>query len=162
MHSARPFLINSLQRLISSQKRFKTKHVLICETVKGQKWAVIAVIISMFVLMQSSLFSLLLFGNITGNFTFPVMQAARFISIADFLEHLESLVVVIWIAGVYLKISIYYYVLVLGTAQWLNLSNYNSQRRGVSCSMGSATDSTAADFLLFSLVPIFASKPKRV
>ncbi|MFE5324655.1 GerAB/ArcD/ProY family transporter, partial [Paenibacillus sp. NPDC056579] len=62
--------------------------------------------------------------NITGNFTYPVMQAARLVSIADFLEHVESVVVVIWVAGAYLKIAIYYYVLVLGTAQWLNLSNY--------------------------------------
>jgi len=91
---------------------------------KGQKWGNIAVIVTVSALSLCNIYTLLLFGNITGNFTYPVMEAARFISIADFLEHMESLVVVIWIAGVYLKIAIFYYVLVLGTAQWLNLSNY--------------------------------------
>ncbi|MFE5324652.1 endospore germination permease [Paenibacillus sp. NPDC056579] len=91
---------------------------------KGQKWGMISIfaIVSMLVIFNT--YTLMLFGSITGKFTYPVMQAARLISIADFLEHVESVVVVIWVAGAYLKIAIYYYVLVLGTAQWLNLGNY--------------------------------------
>ena len=32
----------------------------------------------------------------------------------------------IWIVGAFVKISVFYYVAVLGTAQWLNLSDYRS------------------------------------
>ncbi|MFC4769275.1 GerAB/ArcD/ProY family transporter [Effusibacillus consociatus] len=46
------------------------------------------------------------------------------ISIADFLEHLESIVMAVWVAGAFVKISVFYYLLSLGTAQWLGLSNY--------------------------------------
>ncbi|WP_307412318.1 GerAB/ArcD/ProY family transporter [Neobacillus ginsengisoli] len=44
-------------------------------------------------------------------------------SIADFFEHIELVIVAIWVSGPFIKISVYYYALVLGTTQWLNLSN---------------------------------------
>ncbi|MFC4809337.1 GerAB/ArcD/ProY family transporter [Paenibacillus sp. GCM10023250] len=91
---------------------------------KALKWGLIAVILAMCTLSLCNLYTLMLFGNITGSFTYPVIQAARFISIADFLEHLESVVVVIWVAGVYLKIAIFYYVLAIGMAHWLGLDDY--------------------------------------
>ena len=43
---------------------------------------------------------------------------------ADFFEHLESAVMAIWIVGAFVKISVFYYASALGTAQWLNLSDY--------------------------------------
>ena len=52
------------------------------------------------------------------------MDVVRYISLADFLEHLESLVMAIWVAGAFLKISVMYYALVTGTAQWLKLSDF--------------------------------------
>lgn len=52
------------------------------------------------------------------------MVAARYISIADFLEHLESIVMAIWIAGTFIKITVFYFILSLGIAQWLKLSDY--------------------------------------
>jgi hypothetical protein len=52
------------------------------------------------------------------------MSAARYISITDFLQNLESIIMAIWVAGTFIKISVLYYALVLGTAQWLNLSDY--------------------------------------
>lgn len=91
---------------------------------KGQKWGMLSLFAIVSVLVFSNMYTLMVFGNITGNFTYPVMQAARLISIADFLEHVESVVVVVWVAGAFLKIAIFYYVLALGTAQWLNNSNY--------------------------------------
>ncbi|GAA3319439.1 hypothetical protein GCM10020331_026350 [Ectobacillus funiculus] len=57
-------------------------------------------------------------------FEAPLMAAVTYISIADFLSHLESLVMACWIAGAFMKIGVIYYALVLGLAQWLNLSDY--------------------------------------
>ncbi|MBO7744212.1 endospore germination permease [Paenibacillus sp. MWE-103] len=91
---------------------------------KARKWGFIAVLVATCSLSLCNVYTLMLFGNITGSFTYPVIQAARYISIADFLEHLEALVVVIWVAGVYLKIAIFYYVLALGMAHWLGLESY--------------------------------------
>lgn len=55
---------------------------------------------------------------------YPVMVAFRYISIADFFENLDSVVMTVWILGMYVKISVFYYATVLGTSQWLELSDY--------------------------------------
>ena len=51
------------------------------------------------------------------------MQVAEYINIADFFEHVESVVMAIWVVGAFIKISAFYYAAALGTAQWLNLSH---------------------------------------
>lgn len=78
----------------------------------------------MLTLVITNLTTLLLFGRITGSFVYPVISASRYISYADFFENLEALVMVLWIGGMFIKLGLYHYVLVLNTAQWLNLSDY--------------------------------------
>lgn len=90
----------------------------------GRKWGMISVMVVMLTLVVANFISLLLFGGITASITYPVMSLAKLISIADFLTHLESIIMAIWVAGTFLKISVFYYVLVLGTALWLKLSDY--------------------------------------
>lgn len=91
---------------------------------KGVKWGMISVFSVMILMVLTNMMNLLLFGKLTASLTYPVMVAARYISIADFLEHLESIVMAIWIAGTFIKITVFYYILTLGTAQWLKLSDY--------------------------------------
>ncbi|WML44225.1 endospore germination permease [Neobacillus sp. PS3-40] len=91
---------------------------------KGMKWGFISVFSVMFLMVLTNFTTLLLFGNLTAELTYPVMIAARYISVADFLEHLESIVMAIWVAGTFVKITVFYYVLVLGTAQLVKLSDF--------------------------------------
>lgn len=91
---------------------------------QGKKWGLYSVLVVMMTLVMTNLTTLLLFGGITGNFVYPVMSAARYISFADFFENLEALVMAIWIGGTFIKLGLMHYVLVLNTAQWLNLSDY--------------------------------------
>ncbi|CQR48303.1 Spore germination protein YndE [Paraliobacillus sp. PM-2] len=91
---------------------------------KGLKWGIIAVTLVMITLVISNLFSLLLFGDLTPFFTYPFMDAARYISIADFLQHVESIIMALWVTGMFIKISVFYYAVVIGVAQWLDLTNY--------------------------------------
>ncbi|GEN86960.1 GerAB/ArcD/ProY family transporter [Oceanobacillus sojae] len=93
---------------------------------KGMKWGGISVLAVTITLVLTNIIVILVFGRVTGNFTAPLMSAARYISIAEFLSHLEAIVMAIWIAGTFIKICVFYYALVLGTAQWFNLSNYRS------------------------------------
>jgi spore germination protein KB len=93
---------------------------------KGMKWGMISVLVVMLTMLITNIGTLFLFGNITTRLTYPVMSAARYISVAEFLEHLESIVMAIWITATFVKISVFYYVLVIGTAQWLNLKDYRS------------------------------------
>ncbi|WP_458413445.1 GerAB/ArcD/ProY family transporter [Schinkia sp. CFF1] len=88
------------------------------------KWGLVAICSVSFVLVSVNLVIYMLFGELTGTFTYPVMVAVRYISIADFLEHLEAIVMAIWVSGTFIKITIFYYVNVLCTAQWLKLTDF--------------------------------------
>ena len=61
-------------------------------------------------------------GN--GWFSVPFSTAVQYINIADFFTHLESLVMAFWIMGAFIKMAVLLYILSLGIAQWLNLSDY--------------------------------------
>ncbi|MCM3569768.1 endospore germination permease [Neobacillus mesonae] len=91
---------------------------------RGMKWGMISVFSVTVLLVLTNIMDLLLFGNMTASLTYPVMVAARYISIADFLEHLESIVMAIWISGTFIKITVFYYAITLGTAQLLKLSDF--------------------------------------
>jgi spore germination protein KB len=91
---------------------------------KGMRWGNYSVVSVLVILVITNITTLLLFGEITSDLLYPVMNAGRYISIAEFFEHLESIIMAIWIAGAFLKISIFYYALVLGVAQILRLSDY--------------------------------------
>jgi spore germination protein KB len=77
-----------------------------------------------FTLVISNLMTLLLLGEITGNYTYPFLLLSRYISLAEFFAHLEALFMAVWVLGVFVKICVFFYVSVLGVAQWLNLSDY--------------------------------------
>jgi spore germination protein KB len=91
---------------------------------KGLKWGMFSVASVMFFMVLTNFTSLLLFGRLSSLLTYPVMVATRYISVAEFLEHLEAIVMAIWVAGTFVKITVFYYSLVLGTAQWLKLSDF--------------------------------------
>ncbi|CRK83274.1 GerAB/ArcD/ProY family transporter [Neobacillus massiliamazoniensis] len=91
---------------------------------KGMKWSMITVLTIMFSLVSLNLLAVFLFGETANSYIFPIFTAIRYISIASFFEHLESFIIVIWVLGAFIKISVFYYALVLGTTQWLHLSDY--------------------------------------
>jgi spore germination protein KB len=91
---------------------------------KSILWSLISVFIIMLTLVSTNLTLLFLFGEKTATFTYPLISATKVISIADFFQNLESAVMAIWVAGIFIKLSFFYYALVLGTAQWLKLSDY--------------------------------------
>jgi spore germination protein KB len=91
---------------------------------KGMKYGMMTVFAVMMTLVVVNLVVLFVLGPATSSKVYPLMQIARYISIADFFEHVESVVMAIWIVGAFVKISVFYYAATLGTAQWLNLSDY--------------------------------------
>lgn len=55
---------------------------------------------------------------------FPFFSLVRLISIGNFLERIDAVLLGIWVLGAYTKTAIYYYLAVLGAAQLLNLKDY--------------------------------------
>lgn len=94
------------------------------DQVKGKKWGMISVLAVMLTLVITNLIVLFIFGGDTSSMVYPLMAVARYISIADFFENMESAVMAIWVVGAFVKVSVFYYAAALGTAQWLNLSDF--------------------------------------
>lgn len=88
------------------------------------RFAIIAVFAMLITMVITNITCLLLFGDMTGNMTFPVFIASRYISFAEFFEHVEAMVMVLWMLGGFLQITLWFYALALGTAQCLRLSDY--------------------------------------
>ncbi|SFR09778.1 GerAB/ArcD/ProY family transporter [Desulfoscipio geothermicus] len=65
-------------------------------------------------------------GGLTADMNFPTLMLARYISLADLIERVEPLIMLTWIAGGFIKISVFYYCAVLAAAQWLNLREYKA------------------------------------
>ncbi|MFK2826920.1 endospore germination permease [Bacillus sp. B190/17] len=91
---------------------------------KGMKYSMITTFGVMITLVVVNLTVLFVLGITTASKTYPLMNASRYISYADFFENLDAVVMAVWIVGAFVKISVFYYVVVLGTAQWLNLADY--------------------------------------
>ena len=91
---------------------------------KGMKYGMISVFAVMMTLVVVNLIVLFILGPATASKVYPLMSVSRYISVADFFEHVESIVMAIWIVGAFIKISVFYYAAALSTAQWLNLSDY--------------------------------------
>ncbi|MEY2196585.1 endospore germination permease [Neobacillus sp. BF23-41] len=91
---------------------------------KGMKWSMISVVVALLTMVYLDIVSLFVLGESASDYTYPVFIVFRHISVATFFEHLESILMVVWVLGVFVKFSVFYYALVLGTAQWLDLSNY--------------------------------------
>ncbi|MFC7393127.1 GerAB/ArcD/ProY family transporter [Scopulibacillus cellulosilyticus] len=92
----------------------------------AMKAGFISVLTAVLALLIVCLVILFILGNLTGKYLFPFMIIARYISVADFLEHVESIVMAIWIVGAFIKTCLYFYINVLGISQWLKLSEYRS------------------------------------
>jgi spore germination protein KB len=89
-----------------------------------RKYGYVTVVVILLTLVITNITALFVFGRITPLLVYPVMNVASYVSIADFLEHLEAAVMALWVTGAFVKINAFYYSLVMGTAQWLNLSDY--------------------------------------
>jgi len=93
---------------------------------KGKKIGMISVVAVMVSLIIVDLTVLFVLGESVHTKVYPLMVVAQYIRIGEFFENLESIVIAIWIVGTFIKISVFFYAISLGTAQWLNLSSYRS------------------------------------
>lgn len=57
---------------------------------------------------------------------FPVFRMTKYIEIGGFFERIEPLMVIFWVAGTFIAVTIFYYTSALGLAQILKLPKYQS------------------------------------
>ncbi|MBM7644183.1 spore germination protein KB [Scopulibacillus daqui] len=91
---------------------------------KAIRWGSVSVLTVMLTMVIANFVCLFLLGDITKQFNFPVYTAASYISVADFAEHLDGIVMAIWILVGFCQLTMWLYALSFGVSQWLNLSEY--------------------------------------
>ncbi|MHB8074037.1 GerAB/ArcD/ProY family transporter [Desulfosporosinus fructosivorans] len=64
--------------------------------------------------------------DLTRILQFSYFTAIRQVSVGDFIERIESISLAIWILSGFLRITLYYYVIVQGLCQAFNLKSYKS------------------------------------
>ncbi len=84
--------------------------------------AVILVTLTLFVIGGLTIFGY----DILSRLHFPLFHVVKYARPAEFLERIDPVFIAVWIAGMIMKFSIYYYSGVLGLAQTLQLPNYRS------------------------------------
>lgn len=85
----------------------------------------IAIVGSVFVVTASIFGTLAIFGpELTSSFRFPLHLFVRTINIGDILTRFEVIVMVTWVAGVFVKTSVFFYCAALGLAEVLGLKEY--------------------------------------
>lgn len=67
---------------------------------------------------------ILLFGpHLTAHLTYPTLELVRYIRIGDFLENLDPLLVALWVTALYLKTSLWLYIVMSGLGHLSGLRN---------------------------------------
>ncbi|MBD3920764.1 endospore germination permease [Paenibacillus sp. PR3] len=70
------------------------------------------------------LYVLMALGTATNFFSYPFLQLSRYVSIASFMTHLDSLIMIVWVMDVFIRTIVMYYAATSGLAQWFKLSSY--------------------------------------
>lgn len=85
----------------------------------------IALLAAAFFLSADTLITLAIFGpNLSGDLLFPFWYLSRFIEFGDFLQRMETLIILLWVTGIVIKVDVLYYLICFTTAQVLNLKGY--------------------------------------
>ncbi|MCR8635042.1 GerAB/ArcD/ProY family transporter [Paenibacillus radicis (ex Xue et al. 2023)] len=90
---------------------------------KGRKWGIISLSAVVLSLTYINLIILFLLGPDIANKIYPLLVAFRSIGVASFLENLESLLLVMWVVGNFIKLSGFFYMAALAFGQCFELSD---------------------------------------
>lgn len=84
------------------------------------------IVLSGLLVVLSTLSVVMTFSTLAVKMRFPFFEMARFISVMDFIQNVDVLVVIVWILSVFIKLSWYLFVSAYGTAEWLSLKTWRT------------------------------------
>lgn len=92
---------------------------------KGPRSVMLGMGLASFFIVLSTLLVLLTIGsNLSGKMLYPFFEATRVISLFQFIENIDAIVIVIWLSSIYIKLSLYLFINSYGMAQWLEIKNW--------------------------------------
>ncbi|WP_141501215.1 GerAB/ArcD/ProY family transporter [Paenibacillus luteus] len=86
-----------------------------------QKWGYICVTGIGLLMLIANITVFMLMSESASFYNYPVFTAARYIAYAEFFEHVEAIVMMVWVLGEFFKISFYYFTIYLSLSETLEL-----------------------------------------
>lgn len=74
--------------------------------------------------LEIGVLTIAVFGEFTAKLYFPALEFVRIARLGSYIENLDVIIMVVWIAGIFLKIAWFYYASVLSIAQFCGLKSY--------------------------------------
>ncbi|TLS50782.1 hypothetical protein FE782_18980 [Paenibacillus antri] len=95
---------------------------------KGARRDILWVIaITIVVVTLATVLVIMLFGPYhPAKLLYPYFYAVRYISLLEFIEHMDIWVIIVWLFAVFVKLSLYMFICSYGTAQWLGIKSWKS------------------------------------
>ncbi|ASR47471.1 GerAB/ArcD/ProY family transporter [Paenibacillus kribbensis] len=75
-------------------------------------------------LSVSGLVSVFLFGKHVSTLNYPFIEVVRYIKIGEFIQHVDALLLIVWLPGTFIQLTSYLYTAALGASQLLGLKQY--------------------------------------
>ncbi|NQX58768.1 GerAB/ArcD/ProY family transporter [Paenibacillus qinlingensis] len=92
---------------------------------EGTKPAVFGVATTGLLTSAATFVLVTLFGSqMAAGQTYPFFNLVRYISVYNFFQNLDAILIPIWIIGVFMKVSLYLFVCTYGTAQVFNVAKW--------------------------------------
>ena len=91
---------------------------------QARNTGIYAVLLISLLLVLNSLEVAGVYGEEAKRLLFPVLNVARDINLLNFFQRMEAILLVAWIAGLFAKLTVFYYCAVLALAQWSGLTSY--------------------------------------
>lgn len=92
---------------------------------KGAPFAFSAVILASLTVWIAMTLAVATLGvDLTPSLWYPFFEMSRKISLFGFVENLDPLPIVIWVASVFVKLAVYMFITSYGTAQFLKIKNW--------------------------------------
>jgi len=94
---------------------------------KGPAYAYGATVVSTLVVLVAITLTIATIGtNLTPRLWYPFFEMTRKISLFGFIENLDPLTVVTWVASVFVKLAVYLFITGYGTAQFLGVRRWRA------------------------------------
>lgn len=94
---------------------------------KSMKSLTFGIIINLIIVLPNLLVTIMLFRPYyASDLTYPVLEVIRQISIGNFIENLDPILVSIWTAGIVVRVSITLYGAIIVLAKLVNVTNYRT------------------------------------
>lgn len=87
--------------------------------------SLLGVLVASVAILAMTIVAILMFGpNLPAKFIYPLYSAVSFISVMDFIQNVDVLIVLLWIIGIFIKLSLYVFITSYGAAQLFRIKNW--------------------------------------